>query len=746
MTPARDPDRPRAGRGRASGLPDQPRRAVPEGLDQRRRCCAPPDRLTSPLRARRGRRRSRPAAWDEALDVRRRPGRRRPRPVTVRTRSAVFGGGGLTNEKAYQLGQVRPARRCAPRSSTTTAGSACPRPPPPATAPSASTAACRSRWPTSAARTPCCCSAATSPTRCRRSSSTSAGVRERGGLVVVDPRRSATAALTDGGGGAAPAAVPGHRPDPAARAAAPRGGRGPGRRRTTSPPRDHRLGRRPRRASRCGGPTGSPRVTGVPGAPAAPRRRSCSRPRRRRAAARRVRAHRSRRRAAHRTAPTPSPPRSTSRWRSACRAAPVSGYGCLTGQGNGQGGREHGQKSDQLPGYRSIEDPAARRHVAGVWGVDPASLPGKGVPAVELLRRLGDRTASAALLRARHQPGRSAPRTPRAVAERLEPLDLLVVCDFVPSETALLADVVLPVTQWAEEEGTMTSLEGRVLRRRRAVAPPAGVRERARRPRRPRRAGSASPAGSTRDARRGLRRARPGQRGWPGRLLAASTTTASTPARRLHWPCPAAAGRRPGHAAAVPRRASRTPDGRARMVAGRPRPTGRRPAPRRPALPGHRPGAGALPVGRADPPGRGAEPRRAPGPSSSCTRTWRPALGVEDGDRVTVDLRPRHGDRPARITAAIRPDTVFMPFHWPGDGMANARHQRRHRPDLRDARVQGVRRPSRAPTSAVRPSEEVPRMSAHRDASRRRRCRHGRPPLRRRAGPARPAAAGSRSS
>lgn len=31
---------------------------------------------------------------------------------------------------------------------------------------------------------------------------------------------------------------------------------------------------------------------------------------------------------------------------------PYCGYGCLTGQGNGQGGREHGQKSDQLPGYR----------------------------------------------------------------------------------------------------------------------------------------------------------------------------------------------------------------------------------------------------------------------------------------------------------------------------------------------------------------------------------------------------------
>src|SRR5690606_22450260 len=43
---------------------------------------------------------------------------------------------------------------------------------------------------------------------------------------------------------------------------------------------------------------------------------------------------------------------------------PASGYGCLTGQGNGQGGREHGQKADQLPGYGSIEDAETRRRIA----------------------------------------------------------------------------------------------------------------------------------------------------------------------------------------------------------------------------------------------------------------------------------------------------------------------------------------------------------------------------------------------
>ncbi len=69
----------------------------------------------------------------------------------------------------------------------------------------------------------------------------------------------------------------------------------------------------------------------------------------------------------------------------------------------------------------------------------------------------------------------SAPAAAR-VADRLAALDLLVVADVVLSETAALADVVFPVTQWAEEEGTMTNLEGRVVLRRRAVAPPPGVR------------------------------------------------------------------------------------------------------------------------------------------------------------------------------------------------------------------------------------------------------------------------------
>lgn len=111
--------------------------------------------------------------------------------------------------------------------------------------------------------------------------------------------------------------------------------------------------------------------------------------------------------------------------------------------------------------------------MAEVWGVDPDSLPGPGRSAYELLDALG--TDIRSLLLMASNPVVSAPRAAH-IEERLKSLDFLAVCDVVLSETAALADVVLPVTQWAEETGTMTSLEGRVLLRRRAITPPEGVR------------------------------------------------------------------------------------------------------------------------------------------------------------------------------------------------------------------------------------------------------------------------------
>ncbi|WP_394847963.1 molybdopterin oxidoreductase family protein [Pendulispora brunnea] len=152
-----------------------------------------------------------------------------------------------------------------------------------------------------------------------------------------------------------------------------------------------------------------------------------------------------------------------------------AGYGCLTGQGNGQGGREHGQKADQLPGYRRIDDPAARAHVAAVWGVDPESIPGAGKSAYEMLDAIGEPEGIHALFVMGSNPVVSAPNA-RRVEARLRELKFLAVSDFFRSETADIADVVFPAAQWAEESGTTTNVEGRVILRRRVFDPPPGVR------------------------------------------------------------------------------------------------------------------------------------------------------------------------------------------------------------------------------------------------------------------------------
>lgn len=148
---------------------------------------------------------------------------------------------------------------------------------------------------------------------------------------------------------------------------------------------------------------------------------------------------------------------------------PGSGFGSVTGQANGQGGREHGLKADQLPGYRSIEDPESREHVARVWGIDPAELPGKGVSAYELFGKILDGGIKAMIILGSN-PVVSSPNNAR-VAEALGKLELLVVVDLFETETAAYADWLLPGTSFLEAEGTLTNLEGRVFHRPRAFAP-----------------------------------------------------------------------------------------------------------------------------------------------------------------------------------------------------------------------------------------------------------------------------------
>ena len=341
---------------------------------------------------------------------------------------------------------------------------------------------------------------------------------------------------------------------------------------------------------------------------------------------------------------------------------PGSGYGTLTGQGNGQGGREHGQKADQLPGYRSITDPAARAHVAAVWGVDPADLPGPGRSAYELLDALGDGGGPSALLLLGSNPVVSAPNA-RHVAQRLASLDCLVVADLVLSETAALADVVLPTAQWAEESGTMTNLEGRVQLRRKALDPPPGVRtdlevlnglaaELGR------------PTGFSTDAAAVFDELRAASAGGVADYSGISHARLEA-GERLHWPCPGSG--HPGTPRLFLDRFA-TPDGRARFVAVE-QPEEAEPVSEAFPL--------RLTTGRvAMQYQSGAQTRRIEAlPGSAYVELHEhlaERLGVAAGDRVRVSTVRGQAWLTARVTDAIRPDTVFVPFHWAGRQRANS--------------------------------------------------------------------------
>ncbi|MCW3817241.1 molybdopterin oxidoreductase family protein [Micromonospora sp. DR5-3] len=363
---------------------------------------------------------------------------------------------------------------------------------------------------------------------------------------------------------------------------------------------------------------------------------------------------------------------------------PGSGYGCLTGQGNGQGGREHGQKADQLPGYRRIDDPAAREHVARVWGIPVSDLPGPGVPAYALLDSLGTATGPRALLVFGSNPVVSAPRAAR-VESRLRDLDLLVVADFLRSETAELADVVLPVAQWAEEDGTMTNLEGRVLRRRALREPPPGVhtdlevlaalaarlaggapsyrRTHNRGPRPTPEAAERFPA----DPQVVFEELRRASAGGPADYAGVTWERVERD-EGVFWPCPDPEG------PDTPRLFTEsfpTPDGRARF-----HPVTHRPAAEEVCAdyPLHFTTGRVLAQYQSGTQTRRIDALRRAAPEGfvELHPDLADRLGVAEGDAVRVVSRRGELRAPARLSPAIRPDTVFAPFHWPGAARANS--------------------------------------------------------------------------
>jgi assimilatory nitrate reductase catalytic subunit len=146
------------------------------------------------------------------------------------------------------------------------------------------------------------------------------------------------------------------------------------------------------------------------------------------------------------------------------------GYGTIVGQANGQGGREHGQKCDQLPGLRDISNPEHRRHIAKVWDIDERELPGPGVDAYEMFRKI-DAGEIKGLISICFNPKVSLPDN-SFVTRCLDKLEFYVAIDFFLNDTARHADIVLPGSLHEEDEGTVTQVEGRIIKVNKAVDPP----------------------------------------------------------------------------------------------------------------------------------------------------------------------------------------------------------------------------------------------------------------------------------
>jgi assimilatory nitrate reductase catalytic subunit len=351
------------------------------------------------------------------------------------------------------------------------------------------------------------------------------------------------------------------------------------------------------------------------------------------------------------------------------------GYGTITGQGNGQGGREHGQKCDQLPGARDIENPEHRAAVAAVWGVDPDELPGKGVDAYEIFRKI-DRGEIRGLLSICFNPKVSLPDN-AFVTRALEKLDFYVVIDFFLSETAHHADVVLPGSLHEEDEGTVTQVEGRVIKINRAVDPPGDARQDWRivqdlaaalgRPR-------GFTFGSPREIFDELRRASKGG-------IADYSGITYEKIERNHgvfWPCydedhPGTERLfEPGSWNPVAKGAGPFwfPDGKARFNVAAHAPPAEEVDEEYPVI---------LTTGRVVSHFlSGTQTRRIgplvdqyPEPRLEIHPHLADHLGIADGDWVVAESRRGACSLRAQVVTTIRPDTVFIPYHWPGRRSAN---------------------------------------------------------------------------
>jgi predicted molibdopterin-dependent oxidoreductase YjgC len=138
---------------------------------------------------------------------------------------------------------------------------------------------------------------------------------------------------------------------------------------------------------------------------------------------------------------------------------PSTGVNPLRGQSNVQGACDVGCLVNVFPGYQQVTDEAKRKKLAQAWGVN--DLPGQiGLTIVEAMHAASEGKVRAVYVMGEN-PMMSDPNTSH-VEQALRNLDFLVVQDIFPSDTALLAHIILPAASSLEKDGTFTNTERRV--------------------------------------------------------------------------------------------------------------------------------------------------------------------------------------------------------------------------------------------------------------------------------------------
>lgn len=151
----------------------------------------------------------------------------------------------------------------------------------------------------------------------------------------------------------------------------------------------------------------------------------------------------------------------------------ATGVNPLRGQNNVQGACDMGALPNVYPGYQKIDDPFAVKKFEKAWGVPLSRIKGLTIPkmiegalngSVKMLYVMGE------------NPLVSDPDL-NHVKKAIAKLDFLVVQDIFLTETAKLADIVLPAACFAEKEGTFTNTERRIQRVNPAVEKPGEAKE-----------------------------------------------------------------------------------------------------------------------------------------------------------------------------------------------------------------------------------------------------------------------------